>query len=284
MKGEHSLAEMRRILVALDASPESLAALEAAVAFARRTQAELLGLFVEDAEWLEAAASPYAREILYPSARTSAPDRAALERGVRQRSEEARQSLRSAAEEASLRWSFHCVRGTVAAELLSAGTQADLVVLGRCGWRLGAPTRLGSTARRIAESSLPAMLFSGRDGAIGEIFVVYDGSGPAQQALALGVELARADSGVLRVLLEAGSEAAAASLRAQAASATAAANLTVHYRGIRPQEPADIQQALREAPDPALLTGLSEGAPLPAAIRTILQDTKVPVLLLRVAA
>lgn len=66
---KHSNAALiRRILVALDTSPSSQAALEAAVALAERLNAEVCGLFVEDVDLLRVAESPYAREILYPSA------------------------------------------------------------------------------------------------------------------------------------------------------------------------------------------------------------------------
>jgi K+-sensing histidine kinase KdpD len=51
---------IRRILVALDASPDSLAALKTAADLARRMEAELMGLFVEDIELLRMADSPYA--------------------------------------------------------------------------------------------------------------------------------------------------------------------------------------------------------------------------------
>ena len=52
----------RRILVALDASPHSLAALEAAAELAASLRAELIGLFVEDANLLRVAGFPFARE------------------------------------------------------------------------------------------------------------------------------------------------------------------------------------------------------------------------------
>jgi hypothetical protein len=60
--------EIHRILVALDASVRSLAALEAAAELAAEWHAELLGLFVEDVELLRLAATPAAIHCVYPSA------------------------------------------------------------------------------------------------------------------------------------------------------------------------------------------------------------------------
>ena len=57
-----STSDVRRILVALDASPHSHAALEEAAALAKPLQAELAGVFVLDAELLRLSALPVARE------------------------------------------------------------------------------------------------------------------------------------------------------------------------------------------------------------------------------
>ena len=55
----------RRIVVALDASSHSHAALAAAVALAGRLQAELQGIFVEDVNLLRLAELPFAREVRF---------------------------------------------------------------------------------------------------------------------------------------------------------------------------------------------------------------------------
>ena len=50
--------QMRRILVAVDASPHSLAALDAALRLAADLEAEIIGLFVEDINLLRLAGMP----------------------------------------------------------------------------------------------------------------------------------------------------------------------------------------------------------------------------------
>ena len=59
---------IRRILVAVDASTHSLAALEAASVLAEVLNAELVGIFVEDINLLRLAGLPFAREVRYQSA------------------------------------------------------------------------------------------------------------------------------------------------------------------------------------------------------------------------
>ena len=90
-----ALHAIRRILVALDSSRASLAALDAAVDLAGRIDAELLGIFVEDVELLRMADAPYAREILYPSAMEAPLSRGTMERNFKAQSAQARTGSRA---------------------------------------------------------------------------------------------------------------------------------------------------------------------------------------------
>jgi len=111
---------LRRILVALDASPHSLAALEATSEMAARTKAGLLGLFIGDINLSHLAGLPFAREVGFPSAISRKLDVGSMER-----------ALKVVAERAHIRWSFRVTRGSVVTELLSGALEADLLVSGR---------------------------------------------------------------------------------------------------------------------------------------------------------
>ena len=102
-----------RILVALDASTHSLAALEEAAALASRLKAEVMGLFVEDINLLRLATSPMARQIGLPSAIGEEIDSAMIESGLRAQASQARAALAAAAGRAGVNWSFRTVRGRV---------------------------------------------------------------------------------------------------------------------------------------------------------------------------
>ena len=56
-----------RVMVALDSTKQSQAALKAAAELAARLNVELIGLFVEDINLLQLASLPFAREIVYGS-------------------------------------------------------------------------------------------------------------------------------------------------------------------------------------------------------------------------
>ncbi len=152
---------LRRILVALDASPDSLAALQSALSFARLANAEIEGLFVEDTLLLDLADSPLAAEIAF-TAQHQPLSRARMEAKLRSQSALARRLLADAASAANIPWSFRSVRGRVDSELLAAAARADLLALGRAGWSQRPPARLGSTAAALFAANIPLLLFSSR--------------------------------------------------------------------------------------------------------------------------
>jgi nucleotide-binding universal stress UspA family protein len=100
MKQEEREPAIRRILVALDASRHSLAALEAAAELAARLKAELAGLFVEDINLVRLAGLPFAREIRYPSATIQQLDSPRLEQELKVQATRMRRALAAAAEQA----------------------------------------------------------------------------------------------------------------------------------------------------------------------------------------
>ena len=149
-----STSHLRRILVALDASPHSNAALEAAAALAGPLQAELAGVFVVDAELLRLSALPAARETGLTSAQRRTLDPESMERALRLQAERARKSLEDIARQHRLEATFRLMRGNVLAELLSAARETDLLAMGlleRAG-ALGA--NQGATGRRTIEQAV----------------------------------------------------------------------------------------------------------------------------------
>ncbi|RMF77434.1 MAG: universal stress protein, partial [Nitrospirae bacterium] len=85
-------AAFRRIVVAVDASADSLAAVRAAARLAEALSAELHGLFVEDANLVRLARLPFAREVRL-SAAPRRLEAAALERELRALAAQARQAF-----------------------------------------------------------------------------------------------------------------------------------------------------------------------------------------------
>ena len=121
--------KIARIVVGLEPARRSRATLAAAARIAARMEAELVGVFVEDADLLHLAGMPFAREVGYPSAAERALDTSIMERSMRALADETRRALAAIAEPALLRWSFRVARGSIASELLAGAGETDLILL-----------------------------------------------------------------------------------------------------------------------------------------------------------
>jgi nucleotide-binding universal stress UspA family protein len=203
----------RRILVALDASRPSLAALEAAANLAARLQADLAGLFIEDVDLINLAALPFSKDLpaLSRTGRSLDPD--LMQREIRCKAAVARRSIARAAEARHLQWTFRVVRGRVDAELLAAAEGTDLIAVGKSVRALSHEIRMGRTARAVAHQTHCSILFvaPGDVARDRSIAALYDGSEPTARSLAVAAQLAGREGGklVVLVLAEAGADPAA---------------------------------------------------------------------------
>lgn len=216
---------IRRIVVALDASPDSLAALQASAELASVFPAELVGLYVEDVNVLRLAGWTHATEIDLLSARSRRISTRDLERQLRIQAARARQTLERLAEQRAVEWTFRTARGRVSAELLGAG--ADLITLGVRGHGQGRGP--GSTVQRLLEAARSPVLLTRRGIALGgTVHVVDDGTAASERALEVAAGLARRRGlplAVLRItprerVIAAEREAAAGEARPEAIAET----------------------------------------------------------------
>ena len=227
--GDGDAPEVRRILVALDASADSFEALEAGAVLAARLGAELLGLFVEDVNLLRAAEFPAAQRVSLLTATSHAFSAETLASEMRALAGRASAAVEAAARRRNLRWSFRTARGQIVHEVVAAGGEADLVVL---GWVSQSRTRrrVGSTARAVAEQAGRSVLLLRPGGSVARTFVVlFDATAGAEKALATAARLVAAEGGNLAVLiLDDG--AAAESMRGKAEDWLAARGLVARIR------------------------------------------------------
>jgi nucleotide-binding universal stress UspA family protein len=217
----------------LDASPHSLAALDAAVDLAVHFQAELAGLFVEDENLLRVANLSFVHEVGLFSAGRRRFDSQELERQFRVQRRRVRRVFTVITESARVRWTFRVVRGIVLSEVLAAASEADVLVLGKAGWSLLRRGRLGSTVRGILPDQFGLALIVKEGTCLGSpLAVVYDGSPAAERALTTAGTLhcQRENNKVLIVLLSADSPQRAQALQAEAADHLGGLDTTAHYR------------------------------------------------------
>lgn len=271
---------IRRILVALDASRHSLAALEAAVELAASLEAELQGLFVEDVNLLRLAGLPVAREVLYPFVAAARLDRARMERELRAQAAQARRALAAACERRQIKWSFRVVRGEVAPEVLTAALEADLLSLGKASRPLTRRVRLGSTAQAAAAQAPRSVLLLQRDvGVRPPVVVTYDRSPTARQALMMAAHLVQKIGGYLTILILADALDRAQQLQAQAANWLGGQRLLVRYRQLVGAGVATLIHEVRAEGSGVLV--LSVAILHPEALQRLLVEVDCPVLLVR---
>ncbi|WP_296806453.1 universal stress protein [Thiocapsa sp.] len=191
---------IRRIAVALDASPHSLQALALAAGIAAALNAELEGVFVEDTELLRLAGLPFLRELRIATLCESILDADRLQRELRAAARGVRERLERTAGELGVAWSFRVWRGDLEAEILGAALDAELFALGRIG--RFAPLR--RRPRPIAPKPRDSGLLVG---------VLYSGSAGATRALSIAVELGIRHAASLVIILQPAMSADAATLR-----------------------------------------------------------------------
>ncbi len=135
---------IQRIMLALDASPRSIDMIETAARLAGRLGSELIGVFVEDINMLRMAELPFASELGFFSPFSRRLESSQLERDFRAQANWMRRALAEIAERENIPWEFRVARGSIAPELLTAGAEADLLILGKVGCSLIQRRRIGS--------------------------------------------------------------------------------------------------------------------------------------------
>jgi len=200
---------IRRIVVALDASPSSLDALGAAVRLATHLRAEIEGVFVEDENLHRFAALPFTRVIDPLSALARAYEPADSLRELEIGAARARRALARIAG-AHVSWRFRVLRGDVERTLFDAAREADLLSLG-FRLRKGATAAwTGRIARRAALAAPGTVLLLARPLEAGaSVVALIDGTGArGARVVAQAARLAQALGGPLVVVSGAGGDAA----------------------------------------------------------------------------
>jgi nucleotide-binding universal stress UspA family protein len=281
MSNEERDLTIRRILVALDASPHSLAALDAAIELAARFEADLEGLYVEDVNLLRLADLPFVQEVGIYSARRRRLNTRELERQLRAQTARIQRSFRGATAQAEITCTFRVSRGAVVSEVVSAASGSDVVILGRAGWTLTPSGRLGSTVRQILNQATGMALILREGSRLSPpILVVYDGSSLGRRAL--GAALALLEAGdALRVLLLADGAGHAADLRQEAGFLLEGYDLDVRYRPLTESTVPRLVRTIQVEQGGTLVVPGRLALFEEDALLMLLDEVDIPVLLVR---
>lgn len=194
--------DVRRIVVALDASTESGPAVAIAAHFAARLHAELGGLFIEQRELIELEEHPVARHISLPLGRGGLVKRGTMQRELRSMALEARRELERASRRWQLRVSFDVVRGRLEGQVVERTDPGDLIVVESTGRRLTRSVRLPSSGTRIGTGIDRSVLFlTSAVAPVRSVVVLYDGSLQSRRGLGAARRLAETDGIMLTVLV-----------------------------------------------------------------------------------
>ena len=240
------MIRFRRVVVAIDGTPTSMAALQATGELASVWGAEVVGLFVEDTNLLRMASLPFAREVGSHSGAHRAVNPAQFERQFRLQADRARNTLWYLAERLRLSASFRVARGSVKGELLKALDDSDMLSMGKGGSSVAARLGLGTNARAVAAGTRGVVLFLSHVASVsGPPAVVYDGSQLGHRALSAAAELARALGTSLIVLCPVEAELDRNELERQARTALEKRSLLLEFRQVLTRNVPDIARYVR---------------------------------------
>jgi nucleotide-binding universal stress UspA family protein len=275
---------IRRIVVALDASPHSEAALEAALQMAARFEAELLGLYVEDVEALRIARIPFAREVGGYSGRSRSMSYEEMERKYRARVRQIRRRFQTRSHRAAVQAAFRVVRDRINRAIRSEAQEADMLIVGRSGWSQAGRLHFGSTARFVCCQDVPEMtLILHRGAALREPFlVVFDGSLRARKALHAASRFTETQTLPLEVLLIADDGRGVRTLRDVVREELQEHDVMVRFHVLSESSVMRLVDAIHQVHGGTLIVPASVSLiEEEASLITLLEGVDVPVLLVR---
>jgi nucleotide-binding universal stress UspA family protein len=182
MTDQAKVGPIQRILLAVDGSPHSLAAMQAAIDLSQGLDAELIAVFVEDLDLLRMAELPIASEVSRYTANIHRLKPERIRRQLKAQASQAKAALARQARRQGVAWEFLVLRGDISLELLAKAEGADLMILGKAGW--SKTRRMGSTTRVVIQEATHFVLIL-QQGAhwARPVLLIYDGSQVARRGL-----------------------------------------------------------------------------------------------------
>lgn len=267
----HEAAAVRRILVALDESARSFAALATAGVLAAELDAELAGLFVEDINLQRLSGLPFVREFSLFSGGLKPVSEAEMERAWRREAQLMQRRVAAAAGRLRLRWSFQVARGKVSAEVSTLAASCELLVLGR-GTGTSAMALACATYRLAAGEPSPRAA---------PVLVLFQGLPASVPSLDTGARLARVTGAELVLLIEAGDDDAYRQACADARSASKARGAPARCLCLSRVDGANLIRAARRERAACLVLADRERYLTEVDLRRVLDDIECPIVLTR---
>jgi len=271
---------INRILVALDPSGHSRAALAAGAALAERFRAELLALFVEDANIRRLSELPFVEEVGFYTGTCRRVQVGELSRQLRVQAGTMRRAFRVVTRHIETRCTFREIRGRVAREVLAAAAEADVVILGKGAWSAVDTGRLAPDVREIL-GKVPAstLILQAETEVAPPMRVVYTGTPLGVKALRIGARLA--DDGELAVFVVADDSDLASRLREEVTRELDGKPLTVSFETLTEATVSRLAYLVAHEAEGTLVLPADAHAMEDEAVLQFLDETGAPFLLVR---
>ncbi len=268
------------ILVALDASPHSMAALEAAARLAHSIEANIEGLFIEDINWFRLGPHSFSKEVSEITGNIRPLDQGSIERQVRALSKRMERALRRVSELASINYEFRTERGGVESELLSASEGADLITLGRIGQSMTRGPKLGRTAKALLEKTTKPILLLQKGLKLGDsIICIYDRSEQGKAALQVAKKLTQQIETKLQVVAFKNSDEDARTVIKQVKKELGDLRLPTRVFAVEAPEAFHLARLVTSKNGGLLIASRSQPLFKGQALERILANIKCPILL-----
>lgn len=198
---------LRRIVVSLDASENSVVLLQTVVTWAAHWRAQLAGVFIEDVNLLHLSGFAFAREFSATFARERAITGEDIERRWRAHAAQARRTLQDAAGASGVESTFDVVRRSLESAIFSSAQHQDLIVMTDAAtWRDA--NCVGCAVRRTVLSSPSSVLLAGsaQAASTAPVLCLFDHGVGRASALQLAAQIAEIEQRPLEVVLIGGED------------------------------------------------------------------------------
>jgi nucleotide-binding universal stress UspA family protein len=206
-ENDEETVHLRKILVAVDTSAHSRAALEAAAILAKITEANISGIFVQEEHWNHIGKLSSVSAVNELTGQSQLLKEEDLQQQIELLAKRLQRDLQQISRRHQIEHSWNTKRGEVAEEILKAARDADLITIGRRGRSFIQKNKLGSTARKIIQKADKPVLILKKGLRLGNtLTVLYNATPQSRKGLWMALDIAEENSSELSVMVTAGNQ------------------------------------------------------------------------------
>lgn len=206
-EADETTKTLKTILVALDHSNYSRAALELAATLAELFEADIHGIFVQDDQWRRLADLPALSQIDEITGRISSVGRGDVEQDIRSIERSIQTTFELISRQHHLKYKWRSVHGEVAEKVLEASENSDIITIGSRGRSFLLNRNVGRTALAIVQQAQkPVLILRERYHPVRSPVVIFDGSEKSKSGLSIASDIARESGTGLIVITMPGKE------------------------------------------------------------------------------